>query len=67
MGLGMTRSSSSLHGDDAPAHRPGVRSPWAGMRLGSLKNRYPEEHYALLLARLDGELFEQPEVFEEQA
>ena len=39
----------------------GVRSPWAGMRLGSLRGRYPEQ-CALLRAERDGEPYERPEV-----
>ena len=35
----------------------------AGMRLGSLRNRYPEE-YAVLGAERNGEPYEQPEAFE---
>ena len=37
------------------------RSLRAGMRLESLRRRYPRE-YALLRAERDGEFFEQPEV-----
>ena len=40
----------------------GVHSPGAGMRLGSLRRRYPEE-YGLLRAERNGELYyEQQEV-----
>ena len=43
----------------------GVRSRWAGMRLGSLRSRHPEEYMLLLRAERDGEPYEQPEVPEQ--